>query len=149
MSASSPFAAPAGRIPALNWHDAHRCEIQMRYGDVDAMGHVNNARYAEYLEVARMAMSRELDLGEADALSVLARLELDYVSEVRLGETLVVESLVERIGRTSWTVVSRFTADGRPCAFARSVQVGIGEDRRPKPVPESFLQRVEHLRVRP
>ena len=33
---------------------AHRTDIQMRFGDTDALGHVNNASYASYAEVARL-----------------------------------------------------------------------------------------------
>lgn len=140
--------AASGRIPALNWESAHRCVIQLRYSDLDAMGHVNNARYAEYLEVARMELSRELELTDVDDRSVLARLELDYVAEVRLGQELVVESLVERLGRTSWVVASRFLADGVPCAFARTVQVSVDEAHQPRPLPESFPARVARVRAR-
>lgn len=137
------------RIPALNWEEAHRCEIQLRYGDVDAMGHVNNARYAEYLEVARMQMSRDLNLGDVDHRSVLARVEIDYVGELRLGQRIVVETLIERIGRTSWTAVSRFLGDDVPRGFARTVQVSVDEAHRPRPLPENFSAQVASLLVRP
>ncbi|WP_295821057.1 thioesterase family protein [uncultured Deinococcus sp.] len=147
MTQGSP-AAP-GRIPALNWQDARRCTIQLRYSDLDAMGHINNARYAEYLEVARMDLSAALGIRDVDDLSVLARLELDYVGELRLGQEVVIESLVERVGRTSWVVVSRFVADGVPCAFARSVQVSVDEAHAPRVLPPEFAQRVASVRVRP
>lgn len=137
----------AGRIPALNWGAAHRVSIQLRYSDLDAMGHVNNARYAEYLEVTRVQMSRDLGLREVDDLSVLARLELDYLGEVKLGQELVIESLVERVGRTSWTVVSRYLADGVPCAFARCVQVSVDGARQPEPLPDWFRERVAPILV--
>ncbi|GAA0506208.1 hypothetical protein GCM10008937_12590 [Deinococcus depolymerans] len=137
-----------GRIPALNWQDAHRTVIQLRYGDLDAMGHVNNARYAEFLEVARMDMSRALDLRDADDRSVLARLELDYVREIRLGQEVVIETLIERVGRTSWTGVARILADGVPCAFARSVQVSVDAGGVPAVIPASFAARVARVTVR-
>ncbi|PNY81152.1 acyl-CoA thioesterase [Deinococcus koreensis] len=138
---------PAGRIPALNWPDAHRCVIQLRYSDLDAMGHVNNARYAEYLEVSRIALSQELGLGDVDDLSVLARLELDYLAEIRLEHELVIETLIERVGRTSWVTVSRFLADGRPCALARGVQVSVDEAHQPRELPQDFAARVAPVRV--
>lgn len=144
---TSPTTPPAGRVPALNWPDAHRCVIQLRYSDLDAMGHVNNARYAEYLEVARIALSEELNLGDVDDLSVLARLELDFVAEIRLGQELVIESLIERLGRTSWVTVSRFVADGVECAFARSVQVSVDEAHQPRALPGDFAARVAGVRV--
>lgn len=112
------------------------------------MGHVNNARYAEFLEVSRVEMSRELGLWEVDELSVLARLEIDYLGEVKLNQELVIESLIERLGRTSWTVVSRYLADGVPCAVARCVQVNVDEAHQPLPLPEWFRERVARVMVR-
>lgn len=145
-SMTSP-STPAGRIPALNWQDAHRCAIQLRYSDLDAMGHVNNARYAEFLEVSRIALSEELKLKDVDDLSVLARLELDYLAEIRLGQELVIETLIEKVGRTSWVTVSRFLADGQPCAFSRGVQVSVDEAHQPRALPQDFAVRVARVRV--
>jgi len=145
---SGAAAAGGGRIPALNWGDAHRTVIQLRYGDLDAMGHVNNARYAEFLEVARMDLSRALDLRDADDRSVLARLELDYVRDIRLGQEVVIETLIERLGRTSWTGVARILADGVPCAFARSVQVRVDDQGAPLAIPAGFAGRVAPVMVR-
>lgn len=145
---SGAAASGSGRIPALNWGDAHRTVIQLRYGDLDAMGHVNNARYAEFLEVARMDLSRALDLRDADDRSVLARLELDYVRDIRLGQEVVIETLIERVGRTSWTGVARILADGVPCAFARSVQVRVDDQGVPAVIPAGMAGRIAPVMVR-
>lgn len=146
MSESSAAPVPS-RFPALNWEDASRSVIQLRYGDLDAMGHVNNARYAEFLEVGRMALSREVGADPEDR-SVLARLEIDYVRDIRQGQEVTVATLVERVGRTSWTSVALILADGLPCAFARSVQVRVDEAGRPAPLAEGFAARVAHRSVR-
>ena len=143
-----PPAPSASRIPALNWHQAHRTAIQLRFADVDAMGHVNNARYAEFLEVARMDMSLSLGIQGDENHSMLARLELDYVREIRLGQDVFIESLVERVGNSSWTVAARFVADNVPCAFARSVQVRVNEDHIPEALPERFHEMIKPLLAR-
>ncbi|EYB66498.1 thioesterase superfamily protein [Deinococcus phoenicis] len=132
-----------------DWARAHRAEIQMRYGDIDAMGHLNNAVYVQYLETSRVILMRELGVPDRDDRSVIARLELDYRREVLWGQTVAVESLVERVGRTSWTVVSRLTADGVPCAFARTVQVRVDAGHRPEVLPESLRAAFAPLLARP
>ncbi|GGM55056.1 hypothetical protein GCM10008956_33730 [Deinococcus arenae] len=147
MSQSAAVTPAASRLPALNWEDASRSVIQLRYGDLDAMGHVNNARYAEFLEVGRMALSREVG-GGADDRSVLARLEINYVRDIRQGQEVAVDTLIERVGRTSWTSVALIRADGVPCAFARSVQVRVDEQGAPRALPEDFAARVAHRSVR-
>lgn len=129
----------------LDWSPAHRAPIQMRYGDIDAMGHLNNAVYVQYLETSRIELMRALGVQDKDDHSVIARLELDYRREVLWGQAVVVESLVERIGRTSWTVLSRITADGVPCAFARTVQVRVDAAHRPEPLPERLRAALQTL----
>lgn len=139
----------AAALAGLDWSRAHRTPIQMRYGDIDAMGHLNNAVYVQYLETSRVILMRDLGVREQDDHSVIARLELDYRREVRWGQTVEVESLVERVGRTSWTVASRLLADGEPSAYARTVQVRVDADHRPEPLPERVRSAFAPLLVVP
>lgn len=136
MSHADP--RPAEALAALDWSRAHHAEIQMRYGDLDAMGHLNNAVYVQYLETSRILLMRDLGVSEQDDRSVIARLELDYRHEVRWGQQVGVDSLIERVGRSSWTVVSRLTADGLPCAYARTVQVRVDAQHRPEALTEQM-----------
>ncbi|WP_019587593.1 acyl-CoA thioesterase [Deinococcus apachensis] len=139
----------ATALADLDWSRAHRTAIQMRYGDIDAMGHLNNAVYVQYLETSRVILMRDLGVREQDDHSVIARLELDYRREVRWGQAVEVESLVERVGRTSWTVVSRLLANGEPSAYARTVQVRVDTAHRPEPLPERVRSAFAPLLVTP
>lgn len=118
----------------------------MRYADLDTMGHLNNAVYVQYFETARVLMAEALELPEHLDRSVIARQEIDYLHEVRRGQEVVVELVIERIGNTSWTTVCRMLADGRLCAYSRTVQVRVAEgELRPQPLePEirTLLARV-------
>lgn len=140
---------PASRIPELNWADAHRASIQMRYSDIDTNHHVNNGRYGEYLENARVMLLQDVGVSLKVTRIVLARMEMDYVKEIHAGQALIVESLVERLGRSSLTLVSRILADGVPCAFGRVVMVHIGPSRQPEPVEDAVRERLTPLLVRP
>lgn len=148
MSETGPRPPPEA-LADLDWTRAHRSEIQMRYGDIDAMGHLNNAVYVQYLETSRVLLMRELEVPDREDRSVIARLELDYRREVRWGQRVAVESLVERLGRSSWTVVSRLTADGLPCAYARTVQVRVDAAHRPEALPPTLRARLETLLAAP
>lgn len=147
MSHTDPRAA-ADALAALDWARAHHTQIQMRYGDIDAMGHLNNAVYVQYLETSRVIMMRDLGVRDREDRSVIARLELDYRREVQWGQIVTVDSLVERVGRTSWTVVSRLCADGVPCAYARTVQVRVDAEHRPEPLPPGLHAAFAPLLVR-
>ena len=67
-------------------------QLHPRFRDTDAMGHINNAVYITYLEVARQAYWRALDGSSKyrDVPFILARVECDFRSEALQHETLEV-----------------------------------------------------------
>ena len=102
----------------------HRTTLQVRFRDIDAFGHVNNAVFFSYVELARIRYL--LDVLQPDEPFdrlplILARVELDYRSPIAFGEEVAVETRVDRIGRTSFGMSHRMTGDagrqaGRRCA---------------------------------
>jgi acyl-CoA thioester hydrolase len=126
---------------------AHTHEIDVRLADTDAMGHVNNASYLTYVEIARVAyyeqvIGQPLPLGYhgAEEGMILAEIRMTYRSQAFYGETLAVETRVERIGRSSFTMVHRITAPASRYGPARLV--GVAESvlvsydyREDKPIP--------------
>jgi len=118
----------------------HWVEIAVRWRDLDAFGHVNNAVYLSFLETARVELWRRR-LGGRDARDipfVVARVEIDYRSAVGLGEAVRVELACESIGRRSFTLVYRILAEGRLAAEARSVQVCVDRGGSTIAVPEEL-----------
>ncbi len=109
---------------------AHRHAVEVRLSDTDAMGHVNNARYLTYVEIARVAYwehvtGRMLPIGVhgAEEGMILAEIRMTYRSPAFYGETLTVETRVERIGRTSFGMVHRITAPDSRYGPARLIAV--------------------------
>src|SRR5512135_179026 len=66
-------------------HALFKTPVAVRFKDLDAMGHVNNAVYATYFEEARAAFARQvLGLTRLDDFDfVVARLEIDFRRPVR------------------------------------------------------------------
>ncbi len=125
----------------------HHVEIAVRWRDLDAFGHVNNAVYLSYLEVARVALWRSR-MGGRDARDipfVVARVEIDYRSAIELGETVRVELACESVGRRSFTLVYRILAGGRLAAEARSVQVCVDRSGATIPVPGALRAVLEQV----
>src|SRR5438270_1775889 len=90
----------------------HRTEIQVRFGDTDALGHVNNASFAAYAETARLDFLR--CLGKSVRSLILASLYVDYRRQVTFGEPVHVDTVVDRIGNSSITLSQTiFAADER------------------------------------
>jgi acyl-CoA thioester hydrolase len=104
----------------------HEKPIEIRWRDVDAYGHVNNAVYATYLEECRDELLERVLGGEGDVWDyVLARVAIDFRRELRLEhETAVVSCRVERIGTSSITLREEIrAADGSLAAEAEAVVV--------------------------
>ena len=146
----SPSARPEAAFADFDWEAAHRVPIQMRYADLDTLGHLNNAVYVQYFETARVRLTEALEIPPHLDRSVIARLEIDYRREVRWGQEVIVETLIERLGRTSWTTVARLLADGEVCTLARTVEVRVPEGGlTPTPLEDELRARLERLLARP
>jgi acyl-CoA thioester hydrolase len=100
---------------AAEYPYVHRDRVRFR--DCDAMGHVNNAVYSTYLEEARIGV-----LGSLIGF-ILARVEIDFRSELRNGEDVEVRTRCSRIGTKSFDLEHVISADGRLVADAKSVLV--------------------------
>jgi len=99
----------------------HRTEIQVRFGDTDALGHINNASFAAYAESARLDFLR--CLGKSVRSLILASLYVDYRRQVAYGERVHVDTSVERVGNSSITLSQTIFADDHRAADVRSVVV--------------------------
>ena len=109
----------------------------VRFRDCDAMGHVNNAVYSTYLEEARIGV-----LGGLNDF-ILARVEIDFRSELRAGEEVEVRTRCPRVGTKSFDLEHVIAADGRVVAEAKSVLVSYDYDRGESvPVPEALRRRL-------
>ncbi len=125
----------------------HRTTLQVRFRDTDAFGHVNNAVFFSYVELARIRYLLDVVRPEQpfDELPlILARVELDFRSPILFGDEVVVETRIVRVGRTSFEMAHRMTAgpDGRLVGDVRSVLVTYDyEAARPIPVPDEWRRR--------
>ena len=91
---------------------------RVRWRDCDAMGHVNNAVYSTFLEEARIEALGGL------AEFILARVEIDFRSELRAAEEIEVRTRCSRIGTKSLDLEHEIHGNGRLAAQAKSVLVG-------------------------
>src|SRR4051812_46990194 len=99
----------------------HRTDLQMRFADTDALGHVNNVAYAAYAETGRVDFLNRL--GKSLTSLILANITIDYRRQVQYGEPLRIDTWVEKLGRTSITLGQTLFATDQPSAEVRSVVV--------------------------
>ena len=139
---------------------AHSVEIDVRFADTDAMGHVNNAVYLTYCEMARIrywtdVTGEPIAPGHEGAESlILAEARITYRAPVFHGERVTVETRATRIGRTSFTLEHRLTAQPagrrRPRLVATSESMMVRYDyatERPTPLGADFVAAIEASRA--
>lgn len=106
-------------------------QVHLRWGDMDALGHVNNSVYLELLEEARVRFLLALDYrGGRDFGLVVARHEVDYLKPlVYSADPVTVSTWVERVGTASFTVgYDVRDAAGATVAKAKTVVVSVAAD---------------------
>jgi acyl-CoA thioester hydrolase len=134
---------------------AHRVEIDVRFADTDAMGHVNNAVYLTYCEMARIrywtnVTGEPIAPGHEGAESlILAEARITYRAPVFHGEQVTVETRATHIGRSSFTLEHRLTAR-TPGGVARLVATSDSAmvrydytSERPTPLSDAFVAAIE------
>jgi acyl-CoA thioester hydrolase len=98
--------------------------IEVRFRDLDALEHVNNAVYATYLETARLRYLETVGIGEPPKPTMMvARLEVDYRKSILYGQRVEVGIRVARLGTKSFSLEYEIKANGELAATGRSVQV--------------------------
>jgi acyl-CoA thioester hydrolase len=128
-------------------------EIVPRFRDTDAMGHINNAVYVTYLEVARQAywraMSGTNDYGRVPF--ILAHVTIDFRAEALVNEVLLVGLRCEWVGTRSFAFryEIRDRATDRLSVEATSVQVCYDyEKKQSMAVPDDLKRALEAFEKR-
>ena len=129
----------------------HEKRIEIRWADIDAYRHVNNAVYATYLEECRDEWLERV-LGPAGDVwdFVLARVAIDFRRELRQeDDTVLVRCRLERIGSSSVTLREEIrTASGELSAEAEAVLVARDQaSGRSRPLLERERLALESARV--
>ena len=128
----------------MEWPVTYRRRI--RYSDTDAQGIVFNGNYATYYDDTVTDFFDLVGYEWGRVELVLARMEIDFRSPARLGETVINAARVDRVGTTSLTVrLSSWEVETtRPVADALQIQVVVsGDDFRPVPVPPELMAAIE------
>lgn len=94
----------------------------VRWGDLDAFGHVNNSTYLIFAQEARYAWSKMIEM-------VVARAEVDFIAPIYTGDIYIdVEVWVNKIGTSSFGVTYEMKNGDELLAVVKTVQVTVSMD---------------------
>jgi len=118
-TASSPLGGGGFKMP-----------IQIRFTDIDLLGHVNSATYMTYFELARVTYFNQLEsalkIDWATMSFVLAKAEMEYKKQVLLEDKIYARVWVSRMGTKSYDMacsIVREEKDGTETEVAKGLAV--------------------------
>jgi len=123
--------------------------IDVRFRDLDARNHVNNAVYFTYMEEARIQYVKQLGLlaeDESDTGMIVAEATCTYKAPIVMGQNLLLRVCVSEIKNSSFIMLYSIddAASGKVMAIGRTVQVCYDyANNRSKPVPPEWRTRIE------
>jgi acyl-CoA thioester hydrolase len=144
-----PDQQPRRRTPRLPEPVTSHYPVHVRFSDVDVYGHVNNVKYFEYLQEARIAMISELVPRRGFSV-VVAQTDVDYLQPLLFrAEPYDCRSTITRVGARSMTVESEFRDSlegGAVLGRAKVVVVffDLATNRSTEPDPEMRERLVAH-----
>ena len=106
--------------------------IDVRYGDLDPQGHVNNAKFLTYMEQARVAYVIELGLWSGGSFLgfgfIVAEIRISYHQPVQFGAPVQVGVRTVRLGNKSLSMEYRIEDRQTRQVYARASSIGVAYD---------------------
>jgi acyl-CoA thioester hydrolase len=143
----TPQKLPRPALPRLEDFPI-RVPDTIRFADMDRQGHVNNAVYPTYFETGRVPRiyHPEHGLQVEGCTTVLARIEIDFLKELRWPGTVEIGTAIAEIGKSSYVFAQAIFNEGACAARARSTMVLIDRaTRKARPLPEDLVARLKRI----
>ncbi len=126
--------------------------IEVRYGDLDPQGHVNNAKFMTYMEQARVQYIRNLGLWDAtsflDVGFILAEARVTFLIPIRFTDRVRAGVRVSRLGNKSLDMQYRLEEiqTGQELANGSSVQVAYDyREGKTIPLPDRWREAIQNF----
>jgi len=117
----------------------HEMSIPIRWGDMDALGHLNNTTYFRYMETARTDWLRAIIPDPACGAIVIANAFCTFLRELVYPGDVIVRTYASDPGRTSyesWVTMERADTPGLLCATGGATTIWVDfPSKKPTPLP--------------
>lgn len=120
----------------------HETIIPLRWGDMDAFGHVNNTLYFRYMEQGRIHWIESFGFGayHDEGGALIANAFCNFYAQVSYPADIIVRTYIGKVGRTSvdtYNLMSLSTKPDELCAAGGATLVWVNlKTNRPAPWPE-------------
>jgi len=126
--------------------------MAVRWGDMDALGHVNNAKFFTYDESVRLEYFRKLMQDDpkfwVDYGLILAHIEADFLSQLKPPATLDLGFRIAKLGRTSLRTEAGMFLGDTCVAITRAVIVWYDYKKsQALPIPDDVRAKIRKLEV--
>lgn len=121
----------------------HKFKFSVAYADTDAGGIMYHGRYIEIAERARMDMMRGINMPDGDMGFVVKKLDIKYMTPLKLADDFVVETRITGVGAVSMELEQKFVHDDVICAIMHITVAYIGADMKLKAVPDDITARLK------
>ena len=121
----------------------YKIEINPRFKDTDALGHINNASFITWIEEARRPVFKDFnpDLSIEKWNLIIARVEMNFIVQCYYGEKVVINSFIEKIGTSSLTICHDLFQGETKIAEGKSILVHFDYSKNKSvPIPEDIKQ---------
>lgn len=112
--------------------------IQIRYADLDPLDHVSNTVYGQYFELGRIAWYEAILKEQPDTViptTVVAKMTIDYILEIRLGDEVSVVTSCSKKGHKSFELTQLLFSNGKLATRSTVIMVGFNKETRKTCVP--------------
>ncbi len=122
----------------------HEAIIPLRWGDMDAFGHINNTLYFRYMEQGRIHWIESFGFGiqHSEGGALIANAFCNFYTQVSYPGDLIIKTYIGKVGRTSVDVYNLMFVASNPnelCAAGGTTLVWVNfKTKRPAPWPEPF-----------
>jgi len=107
----------------------HQIPVQIRFNDIDSLGHVNNAIIQEYFDLGRVHYFKSVFSGQVNwttFAAIIASIKTDFAAPIFINDQLFLKTKVTHIGNKSFNLSQHLTDEKNNIkAICESVMVGF------------------------
>ena len=128
-----------------------KIKVTPRFGDTDALRHVNNNVLGDWFELGRNDLFKfftpDLQLSDETWKLIMVRMEIDYLGQIFFGEDVEIRTYITHIGNTSFTIGHEAWQNGELKSKGKNVVVHYDFIEQTKmPIPDDIREKLEdHL----